>query len=150
MTCDERQAEISALLDGALPDDAAGDLFGHMSRCGACRRFHAATAAVREAVRHEETAPFPHELDRRIGTELRRVRPVQPPDGESIVDRLRRMLSTAFRMPAPAAIATLLLALLLGVLAARTVLAPQPQERHTVVVFPTVEVAASLRGTTGI
>lgn len=150
MTCDERQAEISALLDGVLPDDAAKELFGHMGTCTACRRFHAAGAAVREAVRLEKPAPFPQELHRRIAAELSKARPVQPPGGESMIDRLRRMLTMAFRVPAPAAIATLLLAALLGVVAARTVLAPQPRERHIIVVFPTVEVAASLQGTTGL
>jgi anti-sigma factor RsiW len=150
MTCDERQAEISALLDGALPDDAAGGLFGHMSTCPRCRRFHAASTAVRDAVLREEPGAFPQELDRRLAERLRRMPAAPGARRETFIERLRQVLAAGIRVPATAAAAVLLLAALLGGFAARTVLAPPSQERRTVVVFPTVVVAAFVKADAGM
>lgn len=150
MTCDERQAEISALLDGALPDDAAGDLFGHMSTCPRCRRFHAAGLALGSAARSDEPAGFPAELDRRVAERLRGASAARGARPETLAERMKRVLATGIRVPATAAAGILLLAALLGGYAARAVLAPPPEARRTVVLFPTVEVAAFVNEDTGL
>lgn len=150
MTCDERQAEISALLDGALPDDAAGDLFGHLAVCRDCRGFHGAGLALGSAVRRNEPAGFPAELDRRIAERLRAAFAARGARPETLAERMKRVLATGIRVPATAAAGILLLAALLGGYAARTVLAPPPEARRTVVLFPTVEVAAFVNEDTGL
>lgn len=48
--CDSYQAELSALLDGALPQSEADTLSAHLAECGACQAEHEALRLIKQQV----------------------------------------------------------------------------------------------------
>ena len=70
MTCDERQEQLSRMVDGEPAAAEPGGLFGHLETCAECRAFLDALMRVRGAVREDRA---------RLLREAEAVLPADPP-----------------------------------------------------------------------
>jgi anti-sigma factor RsiW len=59
MACKQYQKDISTLVDGELPPDAAAALLKHLSTCSACRATHRAMTALNSRLEAEAPCSSP-------------------------------------------------------------------------------------------
>jgi len=64
--CDDVLRDLSAYLDGALPEDSAGRLARHLESCASCRSRYVSEKAVVERLRAVRRGPAPEAVRRRI------------------------------------------------------------------------------------
>ncbi|MCU0411514.1 MAG: zf-HC2 domain-containing protein [Bacteroidetes bacterium] len=135
MTCETSRELLSALFDSELGHDDQSELFAHLGHCPACRDAFGELLALRSTFCSTEQLTAPASLERRVMTQLRRQ------ESASILVTLRQWLMARFTVPAPVAVAAVLL-LILGTLLLR------PAARNGngyvyVPVLPEVEVVSS-------
>jgi anti-sigma factor RsiW len=109
MTCEEYKEQISAFLDGELPDNQAGRVFEHLPTCSDCRAFLSVLMKVRKAVAAEEV-PWPEALDERILSEIGR----RKTSSVSVRSRRTPLWARRFSWSPGFAAAAIILAFLLG------------------------------------
>ncbi len=135
MTCETSRELLSALFDSELGHDDQSELFAHLGQCPACRGTFGELLALRSTFCSTERIAAPVSFERRVMTQLRRQ------ESASILVTLRQWLMTRFTVPAPVAVAAVLL-LILGTLLLR----PSAQNGNGYVyvpVLPEVEVVSS-------
>lgn len=149
MSCTQHQEQISAFVDGHLPDEEASSLFSHIGSCAVCRSFFRASIGMRAMLVKLPVPPVPGTLDTRV---LR-----IPLEGrrKSLYRAARTALASAwrlrFRIPAPAVAAGVVLCILSAVLSVWLLLdSLHPAKQEVVYIFnmPQVEVYGTNRAGT--
>jgi anti-sigma factor RsiW len=139
MKCDEYEEMVSGMIDNELADPESEQLFGHLSKCAACRAILRSELELRANLKEDLPPLAPKELDEKI------LRTLSSDSGQLPARRIVRKVvwqrNVSMPWPLAAAIAGLLL---VGGLAATSVWSPfskQPQVRIVyVTTLPTVEV----------
>ncbi len=139
MKCDEYEEMVSGMIDNELADPESEQLFGHLSKCAACRAILRSELELRANLKEDIPPLAPKELDEKV------LRTLSSDSGQLPARRIVRKIvwqhNVSMPWPLAAAIAGLFL---VGGLAATSVWSPfskQPQVRIVyVTALPTVEV----------
>jgi anti-sigma factor RsiW len=144
MNCMEIQEEISAFIDGELPQEKSGLLFAHIAGCQECRGFLQSSVRMRGMIARVPEPAAPPRLDARV---LSIGLPAGLPDGKP-----RRLVSSLWqqrlRVPLPAIAAGIALVLLSTLASAWLWLSPARTPKQEVVYIfgmPQIEVYSDTR-----
>jgi len=145
MTCENSQENLSAMVDGELPDKDLAPTLAHTATCSQCRGFLTVLTRQPALLRSASPGSVPPGLDRRVD-ELARFDGSRPQGAPQ--EMFWHMLTARIRVPAPVAFgaAVLLVGLItLSAVAWRALQREEAQATRVVYMmeFPPVEVIAS-------
>lgn len=95
-TCPEYEVQISAFIDGCLPEADRAELMAHMAACPACQTYFDDQIAIHDALTDLEDVPAPADLSARVMARVRETAQEPSPERRTVpFPRWRRWAALA-------------------------------------------------------